>query len=303
MGKPLLIVIAGPTASGKTATAIQLAEYFGTEVISADSRQIYRELRIGVARPTADELARVLHHGIASRSITEPYSAAQFEQDALQLLQTLFKTRDIVIVCGGTGLYIQALLEGIEDSPALSPEESQRIRNLTQEEQLTTLLKLDPDAANIIDTRNPRRVQRALEQVRATGKPLRTLRTGAKAARPFNAKVFILDPDKEILELRMAKRIDQMFADGLVDEARLVYPWKHLPAVQTVGYQELFPYFEGKITLEAAREQIRINTRRYAKRQRTWLRNRMGGGVFIQTDNSESALPLILQELNKHHGN
>jgi len=302
MGKPLLIVIAGPTASGKTATAIRLAEHLNTEIISADSRQIYQELRIGVARPSQEELLRIPHHFIASRSIADPYSAVVFEKDALHILELLFKSHQYVVVSGGTGLYIQALLEGIEAIPALNPEESNRIRSLSHEAQLDALLKLDPQAESIIDTKNPRRVQRALEQTMASGKKLGEIRTGHKTVRPFDTALFVLEPGKELLDMRITSRIDHMFTEGLVEEAKTVYPFRHLSAVQTVGYQELFPYFEGSISLQNARDQILINTRRYAKRQRTWFRNRTSG-ITINAENDELAHQLILQHLNNNHGN
>lgn len=271
-----LYVVCGPTAVGKTDFAIELAEKLGTEIISADSRQLYREIPIGTAQPSAEQLNRVKHHFIANRSIEEDYNAGMFERDALVLLDELFLKYESVVCCGGTGLYIKALCEGLDDLP----ESDEKIR-LQLTERLETegleslqnqLQELDPVHFERMDTQNPQRVMRALEVCLSTGIPFSSFHGVEKAERPFAIKKIGLELPREELYDRINKRVDQMLEDGWLEEAKAVFNRRHLNALNTVGYKELFQYLSGKITLEEATEKIKTNTRRFAKRQLTWFK-------------------------------
>lgn len=271
-----LYVVCGPTAVGKTDFAIELAEKLGTEIISADSRQLYREIPIGTAQPSAEQLIRVTHHFIANRSIEEDYNAGMFERDALVLLDELFLKYESVVCCGGTGLYIKALCEGLDDLP----ESDEKIR-LQLTERLETegleslqnqLQELDPVHFERMDTQNPQRVMRALEVCLSTGIPFSSFHGVEKAERPFAIKKIGLELPREELYDRINKRVDQMLEDGWLEEAKAVFNRRHLNALNTVGYKELFQYLSGKITLEEATEKIKTNTRRFAKRQLTWFK-------------------------------
>ena len=274
--KPLLVVVAGPTASGKTGFAIELARYFDAEILSADSRQCYHELNIGVARPAPEELAAVPHHFVASHSIHHPVDAATYEQYALELLPRLFARKGVAIVAGGTGLYIKALLQGIDAMPPIPQDLRKQIRTLYEQQGLPAiqqmLTKHDPQFAATGEMQNPHRVLRALEVVLATGKSIRHFQQGEAAHRPFNHLIVGLNPDRAILHQRIHQRVEAMVAAGLEDEARQLYPLRHLSALQTVGYQEFFDFFEGKINRSTAIDQIKTHTRQYAKRQITWFK-------------------------------
>ncbi|MDR2907870.1 MAG: tRNA (adenosine(37)-N6)-dimethylallyltransferase MiaA [Bacteroidales bacterium] len=278
--KKKLIVIEGPTGVGKTAYAIELAKLLHTEIISADSRQFYKELNIGVARPSEEELAEVHHHFIANISISDYYSVSKFETDVLALLETLFLSHESVVLVGGSGLYVNAVCNGIDELP--DPDECLRadIQNLydTQGiEGLRSRLKiLDPVFYNQIDLANHKRLRRALEVCLQTGKPYSELRTNPKKTRPFEIERIALNRDKEELNDRINRRVDIMMNDGLLNEAQNLYPFKHLNALNTVGYKELFDYFDNKISLEQAIADIKTHSRRYAKRQLTWLRAQDG---------------------------
>ena len=270
------IILAGPTAVGKTTLAIQLAEYFPTEIISADSRQCYREMSIGVAKPSADELEKVKHHFIHSHSIHDELSAADFEQYALRSLKTIFSKNDVAIVTGGTGLYLKALCEGMDEIP---PAEESVRNNITAAyekggmEWLQSQVQLkDPLFWKEGDCYNPRRMMRALEVMEQTGQSILVLQKGRKAQRDFSIIKIALELPREILYNRINQRVNQMMMDGLEDEAKTVYPFQHLNALQTVGYREVFDYFGGKHSLERAIELIQQNTRHYAKRQLTWFK-------------------------------
>lgn len=273
-----LIVVTGPTASGKTDLAIQLAQHFQTEIINADSRQCYRELKIGVAAPTEEQLAAVPHHFIQSHSIHETVTAATFEQYALQVLERLFVTHNVVVLTGGTGLYIKALCEGMDAIPPVDPH----IRNEVQQSYalqgiawLQQQLQMhDSLFAEKGEMQNPQRMMRALEVVRQTGRSIRSFHSGKKANRNFQCIYLALDLPREQLYQRINQRVDHMMQQGLLEEARQLYPFRHLNALQTVGYQELFAYFDNTCTLDEAVAAIKTNTRRYAKRQLTWLRHR-----------------------------
>lgn len=266
----------GPTAVGKTSVAIQLAKHLQTEIISADSRQCFKELNIGVARPSADELREVKHHFIASHSIHEEITAASFEQYALQATRELFKRVDTIVVVGGTGLYIKAFCEGLDDIPAVSPSIRERIADNYNKQGLAWLQQevkqKDPDFYTSGEIQNPQRMMRALEVVEATGRSILSFRKGKKADRDFAIIQVGLELPKELLHQRINARVDQMMETGLLEEVKRLQPWKHVNALQTVGYTELFDYLDGNLTLEKAVERIKINTRQYAKRQITWFR-------------------------------
>lgn len=271
-----VIIVAGPTAAGKTAVAIQLALHFKTEIISADSRQCFKELNIGVARPSAEELQQVKHHFIASHSIQEEVTAATFEEYALQKTKELFQQHDVVVMVGGTGLYIKAFCEGLDAIPAIDPAIRQRVIKGYEEEGLPwlqeQLRQKDPLFCEKGEMQNPQRMMRALEVMEATGQSIFSFRNKEKAQRDFNILKIGLDIRKEQLHQHIHSRVDTMIAAGLVEEVRSLMPYRQLNALQTVGYAELFEYFDGNISLEKAIEQINTNTRQYAKRQLTWFR-------------------------------
>jgi tRNA dimethylallyltransferase len=271
-----LVVVVGPTAIGKTSMAIKLAQYYHTEIISADSRQFYRELRIGVAAPSEAELAAATHHFIGHLSIHDYYNAARFEKDAIQKIQSLFENHDIVLMTGGSGLYIDAVCNGIDKLPDPSPELRTELKILHQKEGIEALQKmlqtLDPEYYFTVDAKNPARLLRALEVCIAAGQPYSSLRTQISEKRPFKTIFIGLYAERAWLNERIHRRVDDMIASGLLDEVERFFPMRHLNALNTVGYKELFAWKEGKISFEQAVEDIKTNTRRYAKRQMTWLR-------------------------------
>jgi len=276
--KQTLVVIAGPTGVGKTDFSIELAKHFDTEIISCDSRQMYRELKIGTAVPDATQLAQVKHHFIGNLSIHDYYNAGEFELQALELLEHLFKSHQVVIMTGGSGLYLDAVIKGIDDLPSVDPDiRKELISQLNQQglESLKEELKIvDPTYYEMVDLNNPKRILKALEIYRMTGKPYSSLRTDSIKERPFQIIQIGLMLERAQLYQRIDQRVDQMISDGLVEEARLFHPFKLLNSLNTVGYKELFDYFDGKYDLEEAIRLIKRNSRRYAKRQITyWNRN------------------------------
>lgn len=270
------IIIAGPTAVGKTALSIQLARYFHTEIISADSRQCYRELNIGVAKPTPEELATVKHHFIDSHSITENLHAAAFEEYALLAAESIFREHDQLIVTGGTGLYLKAFASGFDAMPAIPATIREAVRKIGEEEGLAGLRQMlekeDPVFAGGEEMQNPQRMMRALEFVRTTGTSIRNYQRAKPKERPFRIITIGLELPREELYTRINARVDKMMADGLLEEVQQLVQFKNLNALQTVGYRELFDYLEGKMSLEKAVEKIKQNTRHYAKRQLTWFK-------------------------------
>lgn len=279
-----LRLILGPTAAGKTAFAIQLAKQLETEIVSCDSRQFYHELNIGVARPSPEELAEAPHHFIACRSVTDPYNVFSYEQEALSLLQDLFQTHDTVIAVGGSGLYIQALCQGIarlpDPDPDLRSQLQEKLRNEGVESLRSMLRTLDPDYYNTVDLANGVRIQRALEVTLTAGKPYSQLINQPPQPRPFNIVPTVITHPREILRQRIDRRVDQMMQSGLEDEARQLFPLRHLNTLNTVGYKEFFGLWESKgdspFPLTAMQrnqiaDAIRLNTWHYAKKQITWL--------------------------------
>lgn len=271
-----VIIIAGPTAVGKTAIAIDIARYFHTAIISADSRQCFKELSIGVARPSVEELHKVPHYFIASHSIHEEITAAGFEAYALQQANELFAKHDVVVMAGGTGLYIKAFCEGLDQVPAVPSHIRTGITHAYETNGLQwlqqQLREKDPAFYERGEMKNPQRMMRALEVVEATGQSILDFRKGETAKRDFNILKIGLELPREELNQRINARVDQMMQSGLLEEVRSLLPFRHLNALQTVGYAELFDYLEERITLEKAIELIRQNTRRYAKRQMTWFK-------------------------------
>ena len=271
-----LIVVAGPTASGKTSYSIQLAQKLGTVILSADSRQFYKEMSIGTAAPTEDELRQVKHYFVHHISIEDKYDVADYERDAISLLNKLFKQYESVILTGGSGLFIDAVCNGIDPMPDVEPEIREKVENLLREGGLKAMQdevkRLDPEYFALVDQQNPRRLQRCLEICYQTGNTFTSFRQRQTVQRDFEIEKYALLWNREELIRRIDHRVDLMMQQGLLDEARSLYPKRQLNALNTVGYKELFEYFDGKCTLEEAVEQIKIHTRQYAKRQMTWLR-------------------------------
>ncbi|MBK0378129.1 tRNA (adenosine(37)-N6)-dimethylallyltransferase MiaA [Mucilaginibacter segetis] len=271
-----LIVIAGPTASGKTAAAIKLAKHFNTVVVSADSRQFYREMCIGTAKPTPNELAEAQHYFINSHSVTESFSVGDFEKRCLLLLNELFKTHDKVILAGGSGLYIKAVCEGFDDLPPAEQNIRERLNNKLTEKGLSALQEqlkiIDPVYYNEVDINNPQRVIRAIEVYESSGKPISYYRTAQINQRPFKIKKLGLNMSRALLYDRINNRVDEMVRQGLVEEVKSLLPYRHLNALHTVGYSEIFDYLDDQSTLNKAIDTIKQNTRRFAKRQLTWFR-------------------------------
>jgi tRNA dimethylallyltransferase len=271
-----VIIIVGPTAVGKTAVAIQLAQYFHTKIISADSRQCFNELNIGVAKPSLAELQSAHHYFINSHSIQEEVNAALFEQFSLRWTDEIFNENDIAVMVGGTGLYVKAFCEGLDAMPVIDAAIRKKIQEQYDEEGinwLTTAIKIhDPAFYKSGEIQNPQRMMRALEVKLNTGKSILAFRSQQKKQRPFNIKKIGLEIPKEELHRNIHHRVDEMIANGLIDEAKNLWSYRNLNALQTVGYSELFDFFDGKISLEEAIALIKKNTRHYAKRQMTWFR-------------------------------
>lgn len=272
--KNYLITIVGATAIGKTALSIKLAQHFNTDIISCDSRQFYTEMTIGTAVPSPEELNAAKHHFIQNRSITDDYSVGQFEKDALEKLDELCLKHQVVIMVGGSGLYANAVLEGLDYFPEIDNQIRINLNEKLQKEGLNSLqnqLKaLDPESFNTIEIENPHRIIRALEICIGTGKTYSEFKNKPKTIRNFIPIKIGLTADREIMYARINKRVDIMMEEGLLKEAKRLYPFKNLNALQTVGYRELFTYLDGNCSLEFAVEEIKKNTRRFAKRQVTW---------------------------------
>ncbi len=295
-----LIVIIGPTGIGKTDISINLAKHFSCHIISCDSRQMYKGLNIGTAAPTNQQLAAVNHHFIGNLNITDYYNASRFEEEVLTLLDKLFLTNKVAIMTGGSGLYIDAVVKGIDELPHVDQNIRDQLINLYQTQGITALqneLKIvDPDYYNQADIKNPKRLLKALEVYKITGKPYSTFRINQTKTRPFNIIKIGLQTDRQMLYNRIDKRVDLMIEQGLINEARQFYKHKHLNALNTVGYKELFGHFDGLYTLDEAIRLIKRNSRHYAKRQITWF-NRDKTINWFDTDNYLQILHFIDENL------
>lgn len=271
-----LYVLLGPTAVGKTELALQMAERLHCPILNCDSRQLYRDMRIGTAAPTAEQLARVRHYFVGTLALDEYYSAAQYEADALKLIEELGQSHENLLLTGGSMMYIDAICNGIDDIPTIDDETRLMMKQRYEREGLAPLLEelrlLDPEHYSIVDQRNPKRVIHALEVCYMTGRTYTSFRTGIRKERPFRIVKIGLNRPREELFARIGQRVDQMIADGLVEEAKALLPYRQLNALNTVGYKEIFRYLDGEWTLEFATEKIKKNTRDYAKKQLTWFK-------------------------------
>ena len=286
MNKKVLLVVVGPTASGKTKLAIELALKYNTEIISADSRQIYKDLIIGTAQPTIQEQRLVKHHLVNFVDLNATYSVADYEKDASKILNMLFKEHDIVVMCGGTGLYINAVCFGIDEIPDISQEKRNYVRSLYKNNGLDFCVDLlkqhDHECEKFLDIKNPHRVLRALEVILETQKPIREFYSSKKKS--FFEVIFInIDIEKEVLFKRIDMRVNEMIKNGLIDEVKRFEKYKKYNSLQTIGYKEIFEYLDNRITLNEAIENIKINTKKYAKRQITWFKkvNKNNPEIFI----------------------
>jgi len=271
-----LIYVAGPTGVGKTALSIKLAKKFDTDIVSCDSRQFYKEMKLGTAVPSAKELSEVPHHFIQHKSIEDTYTVGDFEKEAIAKLEELFKTKDTLIMVGGSGMYADAIMFGMDEFPEVPPEIRNQINVFYQSHGLKSLQNLlmekDPDYYRKVDRNNPQRLIRALEVCIASNQPYSSFLGKAKPNRSFVSKMLILHCPRTILYNRINERVDKMMAEGLLEEVEQLFPQRELYPLKTVGYKELFPFIEGKTTLEIAVDEIKKNSRRYAKRQITWFK-------------------------------
>lgn len=297
MKRKTLISIIGPTAIGKTSLSIILAKHFNAEIISCDSRQFYKEMCIGTAVPSQEELSEVQHHFIQHKSIVEDYNVGRFEQDALKLIEQLFKTHDVLLLTGGSGLYQKAVLEGLDDFPDVDSSIRKQLNESLEEDGLehlkSQLKRLDPEYYKTADIDNPHRVIRALEICIGTEKPFSSYLNKTKENRDFNSVKIGLTAERHVIYDRINRRVDLMLDEGLLEEAKQLYPHKHLNALKTVGYTELFDYLDGEITLEKAIDDIKKNTRRYAKRQLTWYRKQDDINWFEYSEKPETILRFL----------
>lgn len=294
-----LITVVGPTAIGKTAMAIKLAQQFNTEIISSDSRQFYKEMSIGTAVPSKEELASAPHHFIQHKSIFDPYSVGKFERDAIKKLKELFKNYDVVIMAGGSGLYVNAVINGLDDFPAVEDSVREKLNLELEEKGISSLQEklkeFDPEHYIKMDVDNPQRLIRALEICIATGKPYSSFLKKKEIVRDFKSIKIGLTADREVIYDRINRRVDIMISQGLIDEAKALYEYRDLNALQTVGYRELFNHFSGDSDLDFAISEIKKNTRRFAKRQLTWFKKDKNILWFDYT----TSLQQVLNELSE----
>ncbi|NNF33343.1 MAG: tRNA (adenosine(37)-N6)-dimethylallyltransferase MiaA [Saprospiraceae bacterium] len=297
-----LICIAGPTGVGKTDVAIQIALRLNTEIISCDSRQIYKEMDIGTAKPSQEELNLVKHHMVDCITIEEGFSTGHYERDVIPLIEQLHQDNRSVILTGGTGLYFKAILEGLDTFPEVSAEIKSKLEDIQKNKGISGLQSLlkevDPEYYNVIDRDNPHRLLRALGVTLASGLPYSSFLNQPKVQRPFTSILIFLNRDREELYDRINKRVIKMMDQGLLDEIKDLYPKRNLPALQTVGYQELFQYLDGEITLDEAISLIQQNSRRYAKRQITWYRNQ-GNWTAFHPEEIDDIIDYINSIMNK----
>lgn len=301
VGNNLLVVIAGPTAVGKTALGIELAKHYGSEIISADSRQFYKEMSVGTAKPSLAEMDGVMHHFVNSHSVQNPLNVGSYEQEVLTLLHSLFQRHSIVFLVGGSGLYIKSVCEGLDELPPVLPGIRDMLNeaygNNGLEPLLDELQDKDPEYYKSVDLHNPQRIIRALEVIRSTGMPFSSYRNSVVKQRPFQILKIGIEMDRSQLYQRIDARMDAMLDNGLVAEARELLPFKNLDALRTVGYQELFEYFEGKADWKQTVFLLKRNSRRYAKRQMTWFKKDVHFKWFEASD-----YETILKEINTAMG-
>ena len=299
-----LIVITGPTAVGKTALCLDIAQHFGIPIINADSRQIYKELKIGTASPTDEQLAKVKHYFVGSLSLNDYYSASLFEQQTMEILEREFAKSDYALMAGGSMMYIDAVCDGIDNIPTVDDATRETLKARLASEGLEPLVEelkqLDPEYYEIVDKQNPRRVVHGLEICLMTGKTYTSFRKREKKQRPFRIIKIGLNRDREELYDRINQRVDQMMDEGLLDEARNLYPMRHMNALNTVGYKEMFAYLDGTWTLEEAVERIKGNTRRYARKQLTWYKKDEQIRWF-HPDEKENILSYISQDYEQRN--
>lgn len=298
-----LIVVLGPTGVGKSGISIQLAKHFSTDIISADSRQLFRELSIGTAVPSPEELQSVCHHFIQTRSIHDYYNVSEYETEAIDLINQLFEIKNPLILTGGSMLYIDTICKGIDDIPTVTPEIRNEVIAWYGENGLEALrqrlLELDPEYHGIVDLNNPKRLLHAVEVCQMTGKTFTSFRKNTVRERPFRILKIGINQDREILYQRINLRVDQMMEAGLLEEARAVYPYKNLNSLNTVGYKELFSYFDGSCSLDEAVDLIKRNSRRYARKQLTWFR-RDTEIAWFEPDQVDGIIAFIEQKINAH---
>lgn len=302
MSTNILISVVGPTAIGKTSLAIKMAQYFKTEIISADSRQFFKEMKIGTAVPDAEELAAAPHHLIQHISVEEEYSVGDFEREAMKKLDELFEDHSVVVMAGGSGLYVKSILEGLDEFPEVDPEIRKNLNKKFKTEGIEPLQQqlqsLDPEYYTKTDVQNPHRLIRALEICIGTGKSFSSFLNQKKPKRNFQTINIGLTAEREIIYGRINKRVEIMMEKGLLDEARVLFPKRHLNALNTVGYKELFAYLEGKISLEMAKSEIKRNTRRFAKRQLTWFRKQKDIDWFDHQTPPEKIIKFIEKKIS-----
>ena len=283
-----LIIVVGPTAVGKTALSIELAKFYSCPVISADSRQFYKEMSIGTAKPSFEEMQGVTHYFIDNISIHDTYNVGQFEREAIECIETLFKEHEQLILVGGSGLYINAILNGVDEFEEIPTKIREKLIKDHEEKGLIflqeELKKLDEVYYNQVDLNNPQRIMRALEVCIHTQKPFSSFRKKEKKERSFNTINLLINTEREVLYQRINNRVDMMMKQGLLEEVKALYPYKHFNALNTVGYKELFDFMDGKCTLDEAVNMIKQNSRRYAKRQLTWFNHQGEFETFAPTD-------------------
>ena len=299
--KPTLIVLIGPTGIGKTDLSLNIAEHYNTEIISADSRQLYADLKIGTAAPTTEQLARVKHHFVGTLQLTDYYSAAQYEAEVMKKLDELFKRHNVIVLTGGSMMYVDAVCKGIDDIPTVDEETRktlmQHYENVGLERLCAELKILDPEYYDIVDKKNPKRVIHALEICYMTGQTYTSFRTSQTKKRPFNIIKVGLRREREELYARINKRVDIMMEDGLLEEAKSVYQYKDLNSLNTVGYKEMFKYLDGEWELPFAIEKIKQNSRIYSRKQVTWFK-RDTDITWFHPDDTDNIMSFIEERLN-----
>ncbi|MBN1415542.1 MAG: tRNA (adenosine(37)-N6)-dimethylallyltransferase MiaA [Bacteroidales bacterium] len=300
MKKKHLVTVVGPTAVGKTPVSVALAKHFNTEIISADSRQVFREIRIGTSIPSPEQLASVPHHFIGSRSVQEYYNASMFEMEVMELLPRLFSLHDVVIMTGGSGMYVDAVCQGIDDFPAVNAVIRENLKSAFLQQGMdwlrSQIRESDPEYYAVVDINNPKRLLKALEIITMTGRPYSSFLTRQKKERNFGIIYIGLNLKREDLYSRINQRVEKMIGDGLVEEVKDLLPFRKLNALDTVGYKEIFDHLEGKSTLEEAVDLIKRHSRQYARRQLTWFRKNKGIQWFTP-DQHNAMIQYILNKL------